>query len=140
MNFTLESVPESKEFQKRDSHLYGIVGVISQPDTIGEGMIAFGGYFRHDALTGKVCDGQLVDCWGQADILNFGLLDKDTLEFNKKYIGRQSVINYKYRKIKGDIWVGEYNGEYTGKGETQCKINLIDNDAFRIVCGSPKKL
>lgn len=139
MNFTLPkgSIPEGLE--KRVSHLYGITGVIIQPFSIGEGMVAFAGYFRHDLKTGRVCDGQLIDPWGPSIMLNFGFMDEKILKFDKKYVGREDIIHCKFEKKGEGIWVGEYRGEDTGKGDVQCKLYLADDDSFQIGCGHPDR-
>ena len=127
----------SDKIEKRESHLYNLTGLISHSPS-GMSCVAFGGYFRYDVESKKICDGQLVDLWGESEILNFGFMDDSVLEFCKKYIRRNDIINYKYKKNEKGVWEGEYFGEATGKGITQCITSLVDKDAFAIICGRPR--
>ncbi len=139
MSFTLDKSEIPEGIEKRESHLYGIVGVLSQPGTIGEGVAAFGGYFRHDLETGNVCDGQLVDFWGQSEIVNFGFMGETALSFSKRYLNRRDFINYEFNKDENGLWIGTYSGAAVGEGKAQAKTNLIDDDAFSILCGIPRR-
>jgi hypothetical protein len=133
-NFPRNKIDE--EFNERESHLYSIVGLISHlPSEIS--CAAFGGYFRYDVNTKNVCDGQLVDPWGESEMLNFGFMDDNNLKFDKKYVKRNDIIHYEYKKNEKGIWEGEYDGEATGKGLTHCITSLVDENAFAIACGKP---
>jgi hypothetical protein len=122
--------------QKRESHLYSILGLISHLPSLMP-CVAFGGYFRYDVESKKICDGQLVDTWGESEILNFGFMDDNLLKFDKKYIKRDDIIHYEFKKNKKGIWEGIYDGSATGRGLTHCITSLADKDAFTIACGRP---
>ena len=135
-DFPRNEIPEGLE--KRESHLYSITGLIQYlPSDIP--CVAFGGYFRYDLATKKICDGQIVDPWGESEILNFGFMDNKILKFDKKYVGRSDIIHYSFKKNKDGVWEGEYNGKATGKGLTHCVTLLVDEDAFSIGCGRPDR-
>lgn len=136
MDFPKNPIP--KGIEKRESHLYSITGLITH-DSLDGGCVAFGGYFRYDLKTNKICDGQLIDLWGESEIINFGYMDKKILEFDKRYRNRQNIIHYKFKKNEKGIWIGEYNGESAGKGLTHCVTFLADDDAFQIGCGRPDR-
>ena len=126
-------IPLPHGIRKRDSHLYGITGWISQPANEVE-CAAFGGYFRYDVKDELVVDGQLIDMWGSSSIE--GEMTDDRLEFSKKYDQRKDVVNYRFKK-QGGIWIGEYSGVGTEKGPAQCTTFLAEIDAFQIACGKP---
>ena len=135
---------EDKEFEKRDVKLYGITGWFS--DQPSQTAVAFGGYFRYDALENLVYDGQLIDCYGPSNIA--GRMAENTLEFVKKYNGRKNLINYKFSK-NNDIWIGEWSMTYSEEinekfgrtgGESQCSIYLVKEDAWNIRCGALRNI
>ena len=66
-------------------------------------------------------EGKLYDAYGESLIkgnLNFA---KGIMNFDKTYRKKGRLIGYKFRK-QGEIWIGEYDGERTSKGEAMCEI------------------
>jgi|SRR3989344_441870 len=79
----------------------------------------FGGLF---ILDDNVFQGNLIDRWGPSDI--DGGLDEESIRFQKKYDSRADLINYFFTKGENGLWVGEYRGIETGRGNAICRINL----------------
>jgi hypothetical protein len=123
---------------KRDVKMYSLTGwyldpTISKPPTA----MAFGGYFRHDPEFGALVDGQLIDVYGPSSIE--GTMNEKELEFDKTYDHRNYAIYYSFKKQNG-IWVGKWRSpQIKGEHGTKAITNLIEDDAFHISCGKPRR-
>ena len=127
-------VPLPEGVEKVPTHLYGISGWYSQEGVVA--CAAFGGYFRYGVLDNLVVDGQLVDSFGSSAIT--GELKDDRLSFLKIYDHRRDTIQYTFNKENG-IWIGSYDGPAVGTGKAKCQTFLIEDDAFQILCGKPRR-
>ncbi len=113
---------------KRNVHLYGISGLVFQPQHQIPSFV-FSGYFKHDPST-KILHGELIDCFG-ASIIG-GSMDKKQLSFRKEYYHRTSKIDYYFQNKKG-IWIGEFRGPCViAPGESKCLTNLMLEDASEV--------
>lgn len=65
--------------------------------------------------------GELYDRWGESEIS--GKLQKDKMNFAKKYSHRPDMIFYSLKK-QGSLWLGAYQGDTTGIGGAQLELYL----------------
>lgn len=98
---------------------YNIKGVILQP--FYENVI-YEGIFKKN-LENQIIEGELFDVWGLSSIE--GNLLPNELNFNKSY-RKRSPIKYQFKR-KGNLWVGTYQGNDCGVGESLCEIVKLEN-------------
>lgn len=72
--------------------------------------------------------GEMADAFGESDLSEI-TLGPDELSFSKKYEHRADTIKYSFRR-QGSIWVGEYEGEKTGKGRSNCVLTEVPDTLF----------
>ncbi len=77
----------------------------------------------------KVSQGYISDVFGESEIGGV-VITENEFSFNKLYLGRQRPILYEYTKRKGSIWYGEYTGETTGRGVSQCILTPVGSEFF----------
>ena len=95
-----------------------------QPDfrfDIPPGKVPFGGYFGIDKSEKFV--GNLMDFYDSSSII--GILNGNSLRFEKRYDDRHSSIRYEFEK-QGSFWVGRYLS-YMDRGEE------IDGDEAQVM-------
>lgn len=72
--------------------------------------------------------GRTQDKFGVADL--FGVnVGKSTLKFAKKYVERDDVIQYTFRR-QGQLWIGEWSGDAVGEGTAQCILTEVPETIF----------
>lgn len=72
--------------------------------------------------------GVMYDQYGES-ALSEVQLGETKFTFVKKYLNRQSTINYQFER-EGAIWVGCYSGETVGVGGAKCLLTEAPLDLF----------
>lgn len=102
--------------------LYSITGLFYEDFP---GTSPWGGYFirgfEYDSDNQIV--GKLIDLGGSSRVE--GILEKDSLEFIKKYeqCNHEKIFDYKF-SLKDGIWKGEFSSPDGYRGRSICKTNL----------------
>lgn len=68
--------------------------------------------------------GRATDYYGESSLRNV-LIKGDTFSFVKRYDRRSDRINYRLKKITGNIWQGSYWGKATGSGIARCILTIV---------------
>ena len=102
--------------------LYSIAGLFYEAFP---GISPWGGYFirgREGGSKNQIV-GQLIDLYGPSQLK--GVLEKDSLEFKKKYerCNHEQMFDYKF-SLKNGIWQGEFSSPNGYRGRSICKTNL----------------
>jgi len=103
-------------------NLFSICGCMNIPI---EGITPFGGFFVNNfyGTDDNFFVGLLADDYGLSKIKGI-YFEKDKIRFEKDYQNREDIINYDFEfNKKKNIWLGNYNGEKSGKGKAICEIN-----------------
>lgn len=105
---------------------YGIDGARA---VINQAMVRdmFAGVFGEGEFS-EEWEGSLVDAFGNSTLSGVELAETQ-FRFDKSYDGRDDKIHYEFRR-DGAIWVGEYSGDYVGKGGASCIITPIPRRMF----------
>ena len=72
--------------------------------------------------------GEMNDKWGHSQITLFKLTDT-TLNFAKHYANRPPIF-YSFDKKEGNVWIGKYQGNDCGTGQSKFIITPIDEFFF----------
>ena len=123
------------DVEKGEVDLYSIAGLFLDP-TLGKTplAVAFSGYFKFDRKNYRIGAGQICDYYGISRIED-GFMERDLLEFEKRYEGRNCTISYRFRK-KGKIWTGHFvSPRVNGEHPIEAIVTLVDADAFHVVDG-----
>jgi len=80
-------------------------------------------------LGSPVMVGRTMDQFGMAHLTNISLSD-DRLSFVKKYDNRKDLILYSFAREDEGLWIGEYDGELTGKGSARCVLTPVPDQMF----------
>lgn len=115
----------------------GSVAVIEQ----GISQCMFSGAMWFDSNSRLV--GRLDDRFGRSNLSEIEYADSK-FKFVKKYERRGDYIEYTFRNLGRD-WVGEYQGDFAGKGLARCLVtevsmNFFDPQSVAELLGKPEYL
>lgn len=91
------------------------------------GVFPFSGTIR--LQTFGTLQGNMEDCFGRATLRNVRMRQDEFLSFTKKYDNRPDTIEYEFHYRNG-IWVGDYTGDETGRGDAKCIVTEVPNDFY----------
>lgn len=85
----------------------------------------FSGVIAH--FGGGMLVGKMTDHYGESELFDV-VLGPKALWFTKRYVHRDDLVLYKFKKGVDDVWRGTYNGRSTGKGEAHCVLTVVPED------------
>lgn len=73
--------------------------------------------------------GRMTDHYGESELFDV-VLGPKALWFTKRYVQRDDLVLYKFKKGADGIWRGTYDGRATGRGEAHCVLMEVPEDFF----------
>ena len=75
-------------------------------------------------------DGYMIDRAGEAELMDIQM-DNEALIFTKRYLHREDLIGYSFKKQPNGTWEGGYLGNKdVGEGASRCIITAAPDDFF----------
>jgi hypothetical protein len=88
----------------------------------------YGGGFGPSLDDPEKLDGYMIDRAGEAELTDIQM-DDDTLIFTKRYLHRDDLIGYSFKKQPDGTWEGGYLGcKEVGEGTSRCIITEVPDD------------
>ncbi len=88
----------------------------------------FTGVIFEDKESGELT-GTMQDRFGYSDLSEIKITETE-FSYCKKYINRNDLIFYSFTQ-EDDKWVGDYQGEATGSGQSNCLLIEVDPSFFQ---------
>lgn len=86
----------------------------------------FSGVIYPDSIKPSKLIGEMFDRYGESTLVNVKI-GPEKMSFGKRYNHRNYNIRYKFERV-GNIWVGGFSHERTGKGDAKCIITEIPDN------------